>query len=88
MRSDDPAALSIGIGFGTSSTVVALADRAGRVEAIRFDHHAQAGAGRLRGGPLRRFGENRLVSSDPLSSIASGLALVGQTADPRAWAVG
>ncbi|HEY8382525.1 MAG TPA: Hsp70 family protein [Microvirga sp.] len=34
-----PLPLSIGVDFGTSNTVVALADEAGRVEAVRFDHH-------------------------------------------------
>jgi hypothetical chaperone protein len=34
--------ISLGIDFGTSNTVVALADESGRVEAIRFDHHGEA----------------------------------------------
>jgi hypothetical chaperone protein len=34
-----PAEISIGLDFGTSNTVVALADAAGRVEAITFDHN-------------------------------------------------
>ena len=33
---------SIGVDFGTSNTVVALADASGRVEAVRFDHHGQS----------------------------------------------
>lgn len=33
-----PPAVSIGVDFGTSNTVVALSDADGRVEAIRFDH--------------------------------------------------
>jgi hypothetical chaperone protein len=39
MLSAKPADLSIGIDFGTSNTVVALADPEGKVEAVRFDHH-------------------------------------------------
>ncbi|MHC2255278.1 putative chaperone protein [Bradyrhizobium embrapense] len=33
-----PPAVSIGVDFGTSNTVVALSDADGRVEAVRFDH--------------------------------------------------
>ncbi|KJC55397.1 molecular chaperone Hsp70 [Bradyrhizobium sp. LTSPM299] len=36
--SSAPPAVSIGVDFGTSNTVVALADSDGRVEAIRFEH--------------------------------------------------
>jgi len=36
--SSAPRAVSIGVDFGTSNTVVALADGDGRVEAIRFEH--------------------------------------------------
>jgi hypothetical chaperone protein len=36
--SSAPPAVSIGVDFGTSNTVVALADGDGRVEAIRFEH--------------------------------------------------
>lgn len=36
--SSAPPAVSIGVDFGTSNTVVALADGDGRVEAVRFDH--------------------------------------------------
>lgn len=36
--SSAPPAVSIGVDFGTSNTVVALSDADGRVEAIRFDH--------------------------------------------------
>jgi len=42
MPSDASADMSIGIDFGTSNTVVALADREGRVEAIRFDHNGSS----------------------------------------------
>jgi hypothetical chaperone protein len=34
-----------------------------------------------------RFGEERLTSADQFESIAYGLALIGQTADPERWAV-
>ncbi|HST93699.1 MAG TPA: Hsp70 family protein [Microvirga sp.] len=34
-----------------------------------------------------RFGEERLTSADQFESIAYGLALIGQTADPGRWAV-
>jgi hypothetical chaperone protein len=34
-----------------------------------------------------RFGEDRLTSADQFESIASGLALIGKTADPQRWAV-
>ncbi|HEY8564696.1 MAG TPA: Hsp70 family protein [Beijerinckiaceae bacterium] len=33
-----------------------------------------------------RFGEERLTSADQFESIASGLALIGQDADPAQWA--
>jgi hypothetical chaperone protein len=36
--SSDPRAVSIGVDFGTSNTVVAFATPDGRVEALRFDH--------------------------------------------------
>ncbi|MGY3694630.1 Hsp70 family protein [Bradyrhizobium sp. ma5] len=36
--SSAPRAVSIGVDFGTSNTVVALSDGDGRVEAVRFDH--------------------------------------------------
>lgn len=35
-----------------------------------------------------RFGEERLTSADQFESIAYGLALIGQTAEPERWAVG
>lgn len=35
-----------------------------------------------------RFGEDRLTTGEQFSSIAHGLALVGQTADPSRWAAG
>ena len=34
---------------------------------------------------LERFGEARLTSADPFESIACGLALIGQTPEPRLW---
>lgn len=34
-----------------------------------------------------RFGAEKLVSADQFESIANGLALIGQTADPDQWAV-
>jgi hypothetical chaperone protein len=34
-----------------------------------------------------RFGAEKLVSADQFESIAFGLALIGQTADPQQWAV-
>jgi hypothetical chaperone protein len=40
--SSAPPAASIGVDFGTSNTVVALATRDGRVEAIRFEHGGTA----------------------------------------------
>jgi hypothetical chaperone protein len=39
--SSAPPAVSIGVDFGTSNTVVALSDGDGRVEAVRFDHNGQ-----------------------------------------------
>ncbi|HBY31263.1 MAG TPA: hsp70 family protein, partial [Bradyrhizobium sp.] len=36
--SSAPPAVSIGVDFGTSNTVVALSDADGRVEAVRFEH--------------------------------------------------
>jgi hypothetical chaperone protein len=36
----------------------------------------------------RRFGEDRLTSADQFESIASGLALIGRTAEPARWSVG
>jgi hypothetical chaperone protein len=35
-----------------------------------------------------RFGDERLTSADQFESIAYGLALIGQTRDPRRWSVG
>jgi hypothetical chaperone protein len=40
--SSAPPAVSIGVDFGTSNTVVALSTADGRVEAIRFDHGGQS----------------------------------------------
>src|SRR5438445_11876712 len=40
--SDDSSAVSIGVDFGTSNTVVALATDDGRVEAICFEHGGSA----------------------------------------------
>ncbi len=37
---------------------------------------------------VRRFDEARLTSADQFESIASGLALIGRTADPARWSVG
>lgn len=36
---------------------------------------------------VERFGEERLTSADQFESIAYGLALIGQTADPDRWSV-
>ncbi|MCB5174254.1 MULTISPECIES: Hsp70 family protein [Microvirga] len=36
---------------------------------------------------IDRFGEDRLMSADQFESIAYGLALIGQTADPERWSV-
>jgi hypothetical chaperone protein len=36
----------------------------------------------------RRFGEARITSADQFESIASGLALIGRTAEPARWSVG
>ena len=35
---------------------------------------------------LERFGEARLTSAEPFESIARGLAMIGQTPEPRLWA--
>ena len=35
-----------------------------------------------------RFGEARITSADQFESIASGLALIGRTAEPARWSVG
>ncbi len=40
----------------------------------------------IRGLFVDRFGETRLTSADQFESIAYGLALIGQTADPERWA--
>ena len=34
-----------------------------------------------------RFGEDKLHSADQFESIAYGLALIGQTAEPDQWTV-
>jgi len=36
---------------------------------------------------VERFGEERLTSADQFESIAYGLALIGQTAEPDRWAI-
>ena len=36
---------------------------------------------------LERFGAEKLTSADQFESISRGLAMIGLTADPQAWAV-
>ena len=36
---------------------------------------------------VERFGDDKLMSADQFESIAYGLALIGQSDDPRQWAI-